>query len=225
VRSDAPACEREADVLVSMSQAGADVLRGRWPTKRIEHVPHGCPTWFPRRKPRRGRTIGAFGFMGPHKGFFRLLELLRGHDDLRLLLFSATRSLDDAATWQRASADLPVDRETRFLGSDEVATRLAAEADALVFWYDETDYPAVSGAVRVGLASGVPVLTSPTTWFADVRDVTYQPPDLDSGVRRLLDDTGLRESLVTAARDYCHEHSWARIAERHVALWRSLEHT
>jgi glycosyltransferase involved in cell wall biosynthesis len=77
--------------------------------------------------------------------------------------------------------------------------------------------------VRVGLASGVPVLTSPTSWFADLREVTYQPADLEEGVRRLLEDTQLRDQLVDAATAYCHEHSWRRIAERHLALWRSLE--
>ena len=48
--------------------------------------------------------------------------------------------------------------------------------------------------MRVGLATGVPVLTSPTSWFADLRDVTYQPADLEEGVRRLLEDTQLRGS-------------------------------
>jgi len=92
-----------------------------------------------------------------------------------------------------------------------------------VFWYNEIDSATVSGAVRVGLASGVPVLTSRTSWFDDVRDVTYQPANLAEGVRHLLDDTRLREDLVESATAYCHAHSWTRSAERHVALWRSLE--
>jgi glycosyltransferase involved in cell wall biosynthesis len=220
VRPDAPSCEREADVLVSMSSAGVDMLRQRWPAKRVEYLPHGCPTWFPRRKRRRGRVIGAFGFMGPHKGFSKLLELVRERDDLQLLLFSATRSVVDNAPSAHSAG---VRWETRFLPVQEIATRLAAEADVLVFWYDEIDFPTVSGAVRVGLGSGVPVLTSPTSWFADLREVTYQPAELEAGVRHLLDDTQARDRLVEAARTYCHEHSWTRIAERHVALWRSLE--
>jgi glycosyltransferase involved in cell wall biosynthesis len=223
VRPDAPLCERDADVLVSMSQAGVDMLRQRWPAKRVELVPHGCPTWFPRRKRRRGRVLGAFGFMGLHRGFSRLLDVLRGRDDVRMVLYSAAGSKDDEARWAAAAHNLPVRREASRLPLEEIATRLAAEADVLAFWYDETDFPTVSGAVRVGLASGVPVLTSPTTWFADLREVTYQPEDLEAGVRHLLDDTKLREHLVEAATAYCHEHSWTRIAERHVALWRSLE--
>ena len=221
VQTAPPACEREADVLVSMSSAGADMLRRRWPSTRVEHIPHGCPTWFPRRKRGRGRVIGSFGFMAPHKGFARLLAVTRG--DLRVVLFSARGSAADEAQWAAAAEGHAVRRETSFLPVEEIATRLAAEADVLVFWYDQVDEHSVSGAVRVGLASGVPVLTSPTRWFADLSEVTYQPDDLAQGVDRLLDDTKLRDRLVEAATAYCHEHSWTRIAERHVALWRSLE--
>jgi glycosyltransferase involved in cell wall biosynthesis len=225
VRSDPPICEREADVLVTMSDAGVAALRARWPAKRIEHLAHGCPTWFPRRKRRRGRVIGAFGFMAPHKGFDRLLAMLRStrDDNLQLVLYSAARSTGDEARWSADARGLPARREPRFLAVEDIARRLAAEADILVFWYDEADFPTVSGAVRVGLATGVPVLTSPTTWFADVREATYQPPDLEEGVRHLLEDTRLREHLVEAATTYCHMHSWQRTAERHLDLWRSLE--
>jgi len=225
VRSDAPTCEREADVLVTISEEGVAALRARWPAKRIEHIAHGCPAWFPRRKRRRGRVIGAFGFMAPHKGFDRLLAMLRsGRDDnLQLVLYSAARSIGDEVRWSADARGLPARREPRFLPVEDIARRLAPEADILVFWYDESDFPTVSGAVRVGLATGVPVLTSPTTWFADVREATYQPPDLEEGVRRLLEDTRLRENLVEAATTYCHTHSWQRTAERHLDLWRSLE--
>jgi glycosyltransferase involved in cell wall biosynthesis len=226
VRPDAPPCEREADALVSLTERGAGLLRARCPGKRVEHIPHGCPTWFPPRKRRRGRVIGAFGFLQPHKGFWQLLDLLRrapAADGTELLLFGYARTAADEARWEAAAAGLPVRRVADFLPVEEIATRLAAEADVLVFWYDEVGYPSASGAVRVGLASGVPVLTSPTSWFADVRPATYQSDDLAGGVRRLLEDTPLRERLSAAARAYCHEHSWSRSAQRHLALWRALE--
>src|SRR5262249_13034367 len=67
-------------------------------------------------------------------------------------------------------------------------------------------------AIRIGLATGVPVLASPTTWFHDLRDVTHQPADMMEGVRRLLDDTELRTKLTTAAESYCRENSWSKVA-------------
>ncbi len=41
----------------------------------------------------------------------------------------------------------------------------------------------------------------------------------------LLDDVELRRELGAAAREYCHDHSWDRVAQRHVALWTALEAT
>jgi hypothetical protein len=75
----------------------------------------------------------------------------------------------------------------------------------------------------VGLATGVPVLTSATGWFADLREVTYQPADVMEGVRRLLDDSALRGTLSTGAREFCAQHAWRRVAAEHLTLWQSVE--
>jgi glycosyltransferase involved in cell wall biosynthesis len=222
VGSRAHVWEGEVDALVALTASGAHLLRSRWQGKRVEHIPHGCPTWFPPRKRARGRVIGAFGFLEPHKGFHALLDVLRAMPGVELLLFSHARTPEMGVRWDEASRGLPVRRVGGFLPVEEVARRLAAEADMLAFWYDEVPHASASGAVRVGLATGVPVLASPTGWFAELRDVTYQPTSLLEGVRRLLDDAPLGERLATAARDYCHDHSWGRTAERHQALWRSL---
>src|SRR5207253_1644044 len=180
--------EREADALVATTEAGAGLLRARWRSKRIEHIPIGCPTWFPPRKRERGRVIGGFGFLEPHKGFWTLLEALGSVPETELLLFSYAKSAENDARWRDASEGLPARRVGQFVPAAEAAARLAAEADVLAFWYDETEAFTASAAVRVGLATGVPVLTSPTRWFDDVRDVTYQPRHLVEGVERLLHD-------------------------------------
>jgi glycosyltransferase involved in cell wall biosynthesis len=223
VKADSESWERQADVLVTASRRGAELLRSKWPGSRVEHIPHGCPTWFPRRKRTRGCVIGAFGFLSPYKGFWQLLDVLRRLPATQLLLFSHARSREFEERWEADAAGLPVVREPRYLPTAEAARRLAAEADILVYWYDEVPHASASGAVRIGLATGVPVLASPTAWFEDLLEETFQPTDLVEGVQRLLDDTPLRRRVVAAARDHCHDHSWARIAERHVALWRELE--
>ncbi len=223
VTDHARAWERESSALVALTETGAQQLRARWPSQRVEHIPHGCPTWFPPRKSRRGKVIGAFGFLDRHKGFWRLLEVLRALPGTELLLFSHARYRALEEEWERSTVGLPVRWERAFLPIDEIARRLAKQADVLVYWYDPARLLAASGAVRVGLATGVPVLTSPTEWFRDVTEATYQPKDLAEGVRRLLEDSTLRKELTAAARQYCHEHSWQRVATRHQTLWRSLE--
>ncbi len=215
--------EGEADVLVAATRHGVGQLSARWRDKRVEHIPLGCPTWFPPRKPIRGRVIGAFGFLEKYKGFWHLLDVLRHEPGTSLVLFSHAKSRDRQQEWTRAAAGLPVSSIGEFLPSREVVTRLAAAADILVFWYDETSYASASAAIRVGLSTGVPVLASPTSWFRELTEVTYQPTDLRTGIRRLLDDRALRENLTGAAREYCEANSWACIAKRYNTLWQSLE--
>jgi glycosyltransferase involved in cell wall biosynthesis len=215
--------EGEADALVALTRSGVERLRARWPHRRVEHIPHGCPTWFPPRKADRGKTIGVFGFLGRHKGFWRLLDVLRELPDARLVMFSHTKDPGLERQWEQAAEGLAVDRCRAFLPSQEIAARLAAQADILVYWYDAIASASASGAVRIGLASGVPVLSSAVPWFEDVREVTYQPQDLASGVRRLLQDESLRKELVQKAREFCHAMSWAHTAQAHRRLWRDLE--
>ncbi|MCC2668340.1 MAG: glycosyltransferase, partial [Armatimonadetes bacterium] len=227
--------EREADALVALTEQGARRLRERIPGQTVTWIPPGCPEYFPPHKRGRGRVLGAFGFLWPHKGFWKLLDLLRAERDrgepaTELLLFSHARQPELAAAWDAAAAGLPVQRVDAYLPIEEIARWLAAEADALVFWYDAVPHESASYAVRIGLATGVPVLCSPTGWFRDVAGVTHQPPgtaaaDLAAGVERVLTDDPLRERLTGAARDYCHEHRWAEIARRHRELWSRLEAT
>jgi glycosyltransferase involved in cell wall biosynthesis len=222
VRPVPDAWEGEVAALVAHSPEGVALLRDRRPDRRVELVPHGCPTWFPPRKARRGRVVATFGFPEPHKGLARLLDAAAVLGDVELLLIGSTRQAW-AEEWF-AGLELPVRvrRVTEFLDEDEIARRLAAEADVLVFPYAPPGFAAVSGAVRVGLASGVPVLTSPTAWFADLGHATLQTDDLVGGIARLLDDTTLRDELAGAAREHCEEHSWARTAQRHRDLYASV---
>jgi hypothetical protein len=55
--------------------------------------------------------------------------------------------------------------------------------------------------------------------------VTHQPDDLVDGLATLFEDTELRHRLATAAREFCHDQSYARMAQRHRALWQTLEST
>ncbi|MCC6444425.1 MAG: glycosyltransferase [Armatimonadetes bacterium] len=216
------AWEKDADALVALTGRGVDTLKARWPGKSVQHIPHGCPTWFPPRKKRRGRTIGAFGFLEKHKGFWSLLDALKEVKGSDLLLFSFAKSEETERLFEEAARGLPVRRCADFLPAEEIARRLALEADILVFWYDDVPHASASGAVRIGLATGVPVLASPTGWFSELENETYRPGSLAAGIERLLEETLLRRRLSAAARDYCRRHSWPNIAEQHKALWKSV---
>jgi glycosyltransferase involved in cell wall biosynthesis len=214
--------EQHARAIIALTSLGAARLTDRYPLKRVEYIPHGCPVWYPPRKTSRAKIIGAFGFLAHHKGFWRLLDALRQIPGAELLLFASAKGPDIEQEWREATQNLPVRRISEFLPAREIARRLAQEADVLAYWYDNVDHYSASGAVRIGLATGVPVLASATSWFHDLQDVTFQPPNLVDGLTRILEDTALRESLSEKARAYCEENSWPRVAEKHLALWNSL---
>jgi glycosyltransferase involved in cell wall biosynthesis len=215
--------EERAAALVALTSRGAAELRARAGGRPVAHLPHGCPEWFPPRKARRGRVIGSFGFMEPYKGFHDLLEVLRALPGTELVLYSHSKDPAFGREFERAAAGLPVRWCRDYLPAERVARRLAAECDLLAFWYDEVPHASASGAVRVGLASGVPVLTSRTSWFEDLGGATYQPEQLTEGVAGLLEDGDLRDDLVAAARDHCTKHGWRRVAADHLTLWQSVE--
>jgi glycosyltransferase involved in cell wall biosynthesis len=221
---DVPApFERDMDGLVALTARGAARLAARNPSIPCAHIPLGCPTWFPPRKPTAGRVIGAFGFLGPHKGFAALLEAVRALKGTSLLLFSHAHDPASGAAFDAASRGLNVLRVDTFLDSAEVARRLAAECDVLAFWYRDIlaeGGPAyASGAVTVGLATGVPVLTSPAACFDDLGEAVFRAANLADGLATLLHDRALAARTAAVAHDYCHDNDWAASARRHRAFW------
>ena len=214
--------EAEAGALVSLTARGAEMLRRRLPGARVAHIPHGRPTWFPPRKTQRGRVIGAFGFLGRHKGFWRLLDVLRALPGTELLMFSHTQDPRLEAEWEQASRGLKVRRVRDYWPAEHCAARLAAEADVVAYHYDDTAHVSASGAIGVGLASGVPVLASTARWFEEFGEAVHREADPVAGVARLLEDTALRDRTAAAAQDFCHANDWASSARRHRALWDEL---
>ena len=104
----------------------------------------------------------------------------------------------------------------------ELARLLATQSDVVVF----ADAAACRLDVGAALASGVPVVARP-----DPRPERPRGRDLSIGRCRRREPSGcsqdiaLRREVGAAAREYCHEHSWNRVARRHVALWTALEAT
>ena len=56
---------------------------------------------------------------------------------------------------------------------------LLSACDAIVFPYQQSEESA-SGAVRLGLAAGRPVLTTPLPIFADLSEIVYQLPGTEA---------------------------------------------
>jgi glycosyltransferase involved in cell wall biosynthesis len=208
------------DVWITHTALGYDWLTQRCPRSYVTRMPHGCPTWFPPRKTRRGTTIATFGFLARSKGHSALMDALDATPGLELLVYGIAQPPSRADAFAADYRGRAVRHVNSYLPESSVATELAALADVLVFWYDENlGTPGASGAVTVGLSTGVPVVVSPTSRFAEIRSCTYQPRSLIEGLPIILQDDKLRASLTARARFYCSEHSWREIARGHRILW------
>ncbi len=144
--------------------------------ENVVMIPHGIyppPSESAEPLSIEGRVMGTFGFLLPHKGQLELVEAferLPGWD--KLLLLCATRegtgNTEKKINSLIESKDLGdrVQLVTEFL-DDEVAIATLAKCELLVFPYQNTKESA-SGAVRMGVASGVPLAVSPIPIFDDV---------------------------------------------------------
>jgi glycosyltransferase involved in cell wall biosynthesis len=103
----------------------------------------------------------------------------------------------------------------------ELARLLADDCDLVVF----ADAAAARLDLGSALAANVPVLAPPDARLADMDGVILQAADIAAGTVRALGDADLRRALAARASDYCNDHSWDRVAQRHLALWTALEAT
>jgi tetratricopeptide (TPR) repeat protein len=104
-----------------------------------------------------------------------------------------------------------------FLDIEETLFLLSA-CDAIVYAYQRTEESA-SGAVRLGLAAGRPVLVTPLPVFSDLSDIVYQLPGTEprkiaQGILSLLDDEDRKTEVLRRQRDWVRANSWAAQAAR-----------
>ena len=158
------------------STADVDNLKRLGIQENVVMIPHGIyppPSKSVESLPIKGRVMGTFGFLLPHKGQLELIEAferLPGWDELIMLCATreGSKNMEGKANSLIESKGLNgrVRLITDFL-DDEVAVATLAKCELLVFPYQNTKESA-SGAVRMGVAAGVPLAVTPISIFDDV---------------------------------------------------------
>ena len=187
-------------------------------------IPHGIyppPTSSAETLPIEGRVMGTFGFLAPHKGQYQLVkafERLPGWDQLLLLCATIDRSGNMEtkinSLVKEKGLNGRVKLVTDFLDDDVVIATLA-KCELLVFPYQNTNESA-SGAVRMGVASGVPIAVSPIPIFDDIdgaiRMRGTSVDDIVASISELSDENlkSSRKSMVEL-RDSLQ---WSEVAKR-----------
>jgi glycosyltransferase involved in cell wall biosynthesis len=176
------------------------------------------------------KIIGTYGFLLPHKGVRQQVEalarLLPRHPDLHLLICCAhypsdTSHAESAALDALIAArklEAHVTRVHDYLPEAESLAWLQM-ADLLLFAYQNTEESS-SAAVRMALASGRPVATTPLTIFDDLDETVMRLPGtsvdaLVTGLENWLrDPEACTAGPQAAAARYCQSRAWPNLSQR-----------
>ncbi|HYZ41869.1 MAG TPA: glycosyltransferase, partial [Stellaceae bacterium] len=174
-------------------------------------------------------VIGSFGFLLPGKGLVELIYafalISRAHPAAHLLMLNADYPTPESRQERERCLALIrlLELEGRlhlvseFLETDEMLFLLGA-CDVIVFPYQRSEESA-SGAVRLGLAAGRPVLTTPLPIFADLAEIICQlpgsePTEIAEGIRSLLADEDRKAAVLQRQREWVRANSWSAQAAR-----------
>jgi glycosyltransferase involved in cell wall biosynthesis len=167
-----------------------------------------------------------FGLLRPYKGLEVLLQVWREIAGAELWIVGMPRMPLEPL---RALAGPGVRFVPRFISDAELPAYFR-RADVVVLPYSRTERFDQSGVLATALAFGKPTVLSDIGGFGEVAATgagLLVPPDdpqaLGAALAALLADASARASLAAAARAAADgEYSWARAAERTLALYRTL---
>lgn len=226
---------RLCDRLLAHSIGDLNRLKALGLIDNVALFPHGVLDSPPSLlKPDRNEPIiASYGFFLPDKG---LLELIQAFALLRADGFKGRLRMVNAEFPAPVSASLimearrlirdyelrnVVDLHTDFL-SDARSLELLAPARMVVYPYQQTAESA-SGAVRYGLASRLPVVTSPLPIFEDIAGAVYQLPGMSpahiaDGIKSVLRQLDQQDPIVTQTTEraaaWRDSHVYSRLGRR-----------
>lgn len=238
-RMDAVVALRTISRVIVHSIADLELLKSFGIASNVVLLPHGVPadgitaaerSALPRELPLHAAPlIGCYGFFLPGKGIVQLIAavgLLRATwPGLRLRLVNASYGTADSDAEidlcknaaQKAGLAEAIEWHTDFM-TDEGSRSLLAGCDLVVLPY-QASREASSAALRSVLTAGIPVIVTPLSIFDDAGDAVMRlggidPDAISDGVRQLLQNCALRQSLVTRAHAWMQRHAWPSISER-----------
>lgn len=230
-------------LLVHTEEDRRKLLSSGVPSDRIVVVRHGVPM-APEMPPREGaRTknglqekfvITLFGFLSQRKGHLFALQALGKLPEDVVLIFAGGQHPDDHTDYvpsvQQAIQSYNVAEKVRITGylpSSDVADMLSA-TDLIIAPFSEVSG---SGSLALAFATGRPILASDIPPHREILEDTPGAmllyPAGNTGafvetIRRLREDNATREMLAAGAKGYAEKHSYARMAEETVVVYRDI---
>lgn len=195
-------------------------------------LPHGAfardqAPWPRRFGPQDGPIIGCHGFFFRHKGIDKLIRaaaiLRQEWPNLKLRLVNAqfpgegheAYISECKALAQSVGVYDAIEWHQEFMPIEQVNS-LLSECDIITLPYAESSDSA-SGAVRVSLASMVPLVATRVKIFAELGDAAAwadnnEPEVLADVIASLLRSPEKRRNIQAAMHEWLSAHDWSRVA-------------
>lgn len=223
------------------TEAGAEALKKKSISTKITVIPHGCvqsrrgeKLWNPYGK---RKTILQVGFGFRYKGWETAIEVVaelrsRGHDPFFTGIFArpamANPEMDSyLAELMELISTLGVEDNVALIPgfqSEETISRLARTNMVAMFPYVDNGEHTVygcSGAARMLMSYGIPVVTSNVPLFSDLEGVCPQGHDVNelaNHVEAMFNSRYLSELQVTKQEKFVTCNSWPETAKRYAAV-------
>ena len=201
--------------------------------------PHGVPAPSEISGGRRSSkfTVGTFGYALPHKGLREVIDacalLRRSGSDVALRMvnsrYPAPHSDEEVAACRSLIASKLGNKDAIFdddFHSEAEIVDLLAQCDLLVFAYQETGESA-SGAIRVAMSAGVPILCTPLEIFDDVSAAVdfstgSAPQALAEAILRFISEPTLAQAQLNRRSRWQSKTSWPVLSKRLANMIESL---
>lgn len=176
-------------------------------------------------------TIGSFGFLFKHKNIDLLVAAVGRirsmvADDVRLVLLNCVTDAEQSLEARRQTETVidaldlrdNVETDYSFLPESEIVSRLS-QCDLLVFPYGDSNETA-TGAVRVALLAGAPILCSSSPVLNDLSRVSHRITDLNvetlaEAITILMGNRTLLNIFDLDARHMMDAFSYEKLAGRY----------
>ena len=237
---DKTVCEAICKNIIVHSEAAKQVLLGKGISAKITVIPHGCVDnkdidrlWNIYRSPH---TILQFGFGFEYKGWDVSLEAVRllknkYPEIFYLIMFSESDfSLDyhnsQFAKIEKLIAEKGISKHVaaiRGFQKEEVIDSFLRTVKVAVFPY--TSHPdhivyGSTGAARIAMSNGTPVVVSKLPLFYDLEGVVPRistPEELATELDRLFSDSNYYNQIRDNVIEFVKNNSWEIVAKKYLA--------
>ncbi|HEY5268342.1 MAG TPA: glycosyltransferase [Candidatus Saccharimonadales bacterium] len=227
------------EIIVHLEGARQVLKEEKKITSKVYVIPHGCYDYSGEKLwnfYKSDKTFMQFGFAFRYKGWEKALQataiLKEKYPDVfftGLLSESPYNKVGHEIYYNELMVlvdDLKIQENVSLLRgyqSDSVIDSFMRTNQATIFPY--TSHPehevfGASGAARMAMAKGLPVITSNVNHFSDLPTIKADTPEeLAKALEVFFTDPGAKEKQLQKQKSYLMENTWEKIGLRYVELF------